>query len=338
MADKKHVVVLMGGMSSEHDVSVVSGRGVANALDRTKYEVTPVLISRENRWSFGEEAPLPVFEAIARLGALQPDCVFLTLHGEYGEDGRIQGLLDWLGLPYTGTGCAASGLTMDKIRSKVVVSSQGIRVAGHIALTRATWEADAQAILSAVDKDLGFPCVVKPSELGSSVGIEIVRNLVDLQDGIDKVLHAADDIMIEEFISGREVTCGVLEQERGGVLRPLPITEIRPKEGTFFDYHCKYTPGATEEITPADLDPHIADQVMEIAAHVHEVLECRLWSRSDFIIDEKGPVWLEVNTIPGLTPTSLYPQAAAAIGIGYSELMGIFVDATMREFSQRKGA
>jgi D-alanine-D-alanine ligase len=338
MADKKQVAVLMGGMSSEHEVSLVSGRGVVAALDRDKYEVTPVVISRENTWAFADEAPLSVFEAIARIGTLKPDCVFLALHGEYGEDGRIQGLLDWLGLPYTGTACAASALTMDKIRSKVVVSSQGIRVAGHIALTRATWQADAHAIISSVEKDLGFPCVVKPSELGSSVGIEIVQNLFELQNAIDKVLDAADDIMIEEFIKGTEVTCGILERQRGGFLQPLPLTEIRPKEGSYFDYHCKYTPGATDEITPAEIDPHLTDQVMEVAAHVHEVLECRLWSRSDFIIDEKGPVWLEVNTIPGLTPTSLYPQAAAAIGIAYGELMGIFVDATIRDFAQRKGA
>lgn len=334
----RNVAVLMGGQSSEHEVSLSSGQGVVRALDPERYHVTPVVILRDGRWRFGDGKPLGVFEAVAELGRRNPDCVFLALHGEYGEDGRIQGFLDLLGLPYTGSGCAASALAMDKVRSKVCVRAQGVRVAGHLALNAGTWTADTPAVLTAIRQDIGYPCVVKPSELGSSVAIETPDSEEALIPAMERVFQAADAIMVEEFVRGTEVTCGILEHEIGGPLRPLAVTEIRPTQGAFFDYHCKYTPGAAEEITPAPITPELTDQVQEISAHVHEILGCRLWSRSDFIIDENGPVWLEVNTAPGLTPTSLYPQAAAAEGISYAQLMAIFVEATVHAFHQGKGS
>ena len=314
MEEKGTVLVLMGGQSSEHDVSLNSGKKAAAALEEEGYHVIPVLIGRDGRWLLPDGTGLSAARAAGTIKDLGVDCVFIALHGTFGEDGRIQGFLDIVGVPYTGTGCAASALAMDKVRCKAVVQAQGIRVAGHLALDRATWAADSGAVTDAVAKDIGLPCVVKAARGGSSVGVVIVQNIDDLEPAILEVLEEDDYLMIEEFIAGREVTCGVIDAEPSGLIRPLPITEIRPRNAAFFDYDAKYTPGATEEITPADLPDEVAQTVEEMAVYVHDIVGCRGWSRSDFMIGDGGPVWIEVNTVPGLTETSLYPQAAAAAG------------------------
>ncbi len=333
-----HVAVFMGGPSAEHEVSLASGRGAADALVREGYRVTRVVIGRDHTWQFDADPPRALHEAVPHLHALGVDCAFIALHGEFGEDGRIQGLLDMLQLPYTCSGVASSALAMDKVRCKSVVRAQGIRVAGHLALDRATWAADPQAVVDAVTQDIGFPCVVKPNTLGSSVGVYIPEDAAALEHALAEVTATAPYLMIEEYVAGRELTCSVLESKVGGFVRPLPITEIKPREGRFFDYHAKYTPGATEEITPAALSNQLAGEIGEIAVHVHEIVGCRIWSRSDFIVDEHGPVWIEVNTVPGLTPTSLYPQAAEAAGVSYDRLMRLFVEAAMGAAAQEQAA
>jgi D-alanine-D-alanine ligase len=332
----KRIFVLMGGMSSEHDVSLNSGRKVVAALAGTAYRVTPVVIGRDGLWQFGEAAPVSIYEAVAYLR--EATCVFLALHGEFGEDGRIQGFLDVLGLPYTSSGCAASALAMDKVRAKAVVQAQGIPVAGHVALSRPAWAVDDGQVIEAVTHGLGFPCVVKPSALGSSVAMAIPKNVEELRQAVDAAFDVTEDLMIEQFIQGVEVTCAVLEADPGGFIRPLPLTEICPREGAFFDYHCKYTPGATEEITPARLDDEMTDRIQEMSAHVHQILGLSIWSRSDFIVTDEGPFWLEVNTIPGLTETSLFPQAAKAAGIEYPALIALFIEAALQRHAQEKGA
>ncbi len=337
MTTKTHIAVLMGGPSLEHDVSLKSGRGVVEALDGASFVVTPVVISRAGLWSFEGAAPVPLADAVQQLSALGVDAVFLALHGTFGEDGRIQGLLDLLGLPYTGSGCAASALAMDKVRCKAVVEAQGIRVAGHVALDRPTWAVSADTVRRAVSEDLGFPCVVKPSAQGSSFGIAIAGNAADFDGAMNAAFDTDDYVMVEQYIAGRELTCAVLDADSGGLLRPLPITEIRPRPGSFFDFEAKYTAGACKEITPADLEPEVADQVSEMAAHAHEIVGCTGWSRSDFLLGPEGPVWIEVNTIPGLTPTSLFPQAAAAAGISYGDLAGLLVEDALRRARHKKG-
>lgn len=295
----------------------------------------PVLIGRDGRWLFPDGKGISAARAATELRDREIDCAFIALHGTYGEDGRIQGFFDIVGVPYTGSGCAASALAMDKVRSKAVVQAQGIRVAGHLALDRATWAADQGAIVDAVAKDIGYPCVVKAARGGSSVGVAIVQAAEDLEAAVVQVLEVDAYFMIEEFVAGREVTCGVLDAEPSGLIRPLPITEIRPRDAAFFNYDAKYTPGATDEITPADLPENIAHEVQEMAVYVHDIMGCRGWSRSDFMVGDRGPVWIEVNTVPGLTNTSLYPQAAAAAGIGYGAMCSLFVEAALRNAEQR---
>lgn len=326
---KKHVAVLMGGMSSEHEVSMASGAKVLGSLDQEKYRVTPVIISKDGLWRFSEEPPRDMFDAVPCLKRLHVDCAFIALHGAFGEDGRLQGMLDLLGIPYTSSGCAASALAIDKIRSKAIVRDAGIRVANHLAVDLATWRAESEAILRQVADRIGFPCVAKSPLQGSSMGMAIPQNPEAFRSGMEDVFKYGDMAMIEQFIAGTEVTCAVLDVDRKRAPRALPVTEIRPISSSYFDYYAKYTPGASLEITPAEIAPELAAQVQDMAVRAHAVVGCSIWSRSDMIIDAKGPVWIEVNTVPGLTPTSLFPQAAAAVGISYAQLLDLFVEAAM---------
>lgn len=335
---KTHVAVFMGGRSEEHEISLKSGGGIARALEGAGYTVTPVVIGRDGAWSVAGESPCPPAAGVAHVDGRGIDCAFIALHGPYGEDGRIQGLFDMIDLPYTGSGCAASALAMDKVRSKAVVAAQGIRVAGHLSLDRPTWAIDSAQVVEAVEKDIGFPCVIKAISQGSSKGIAICDSLLTLRQDMERVFDVEDHVMVEAFVKGTEVTCAVLDADPSGRLRPLPLTEICPRTARYFDYEAKYTPGATEEITPARISAELTDLVKDMSAHVHEVIGCSGWSRSDYIVDENGPVWIEVNTIPGMTETSLFPQAAAAEGIDYSQLVSALVEDALRRAKIRQGA
>ena len=326
---KKHVVVLMGGMSSEHEVSIASGTGVAKNLDRDKYAVTPVTIALEGAWQFPNMPRMRICEALAHLERLNVDCVFIALHGPFGEDGRIQGMLDLLGIPYACSGCAASALTIDKLRSKAVVRDAGMRVPKDFGFDLMEWQIDPEAVVVKVEAELGFPCVIKSPCQGSSLGMAIPQTADDFRECVDDIFAFGETAMVEQFIKGVEVTCGVLDVEPCAMPTALPVTEIRPVSSAFFDYEAKYTPGATEEITPAKISEDLTKEVQKISVRAHKLLGCSIWSRHDFIIEDDEPVWLEVNTIPGMTPTSLYPQAAAAAGISYSELVGLFVEAAI---------
>lgn len=326
---KKHVVVLMGGMSTEHEVSMASGRKVAESLNRERYDVSPVVIAKEGLWQFPNNPCVEICDAAPLLKQLRVDCVFIALHGAFGEDGRLQGLLDLLGIPYTSSGCAASALAIDKIHSKAIVRGAGVRVAPHITFDRPAWENDAAAVLARVASEIGFPCVAKSPCQGSSIGMAIVQNADEFRAGIPEVLRYGDVVMAEKFVSGTEVTCGVLDVHPGEEPVALPVTEIRPVSSEFFDYYAKYTPGASEEITPAPISPELTSEVQAMAIQAHKAMGCSIWSRNDMMIGAEGPVWIEINTIPGLTPTSLYPQAAAAVGISYAEMLGLFVEAAI---------
>jgi D-alanine-D-alanine ligase len=335
---RRNIVVLMGGMSSEHEVSVASGTKVAETIDLDRYEVTSVLITKEGEWCFPDAPPMEIYEATAELKRRGFECAFIALHGAFGEDGRIQGMLDLLGIPYTSSGCAASGLAIDKLRSKAIVAEAGIRVAPYCTVTLREWQEDADGVTARTAAQLGFPCVVKSPCQGSSVGLAIARDEAAFRAAMPEVLAYGNTVMIEAFVRGTEVTCGVLDIEPSASPVALPVTEIRPIASSFFDYHAKYTPGASAEITPAEIADEVTSEVQKSAVKVHDLIGCSIWSRSDFIVGPDGPVWLEVNTVPGMTATSLYPQAAAAAGIPYAQLLSLFIEAAIAKFgAARKG-
>lgn len=335
---KPHVAVLMGGVSSEHDVSIKSGGKVADNLDRYRFQVTTIRIQRTGHWEPADAQPMLPHEAIGYLKERQVDCVFIALHGPFGEDGRIQGLFDACDIAYTGSGCAASALAMDKIHAKAIMRDAGLPVAPDLIVTRKDWAHDRDAVLRFVADDLGLPCVVKCPTQGSSLGMSIPKTTDELREALSKLLEMGNEVLIEKYLQGTEVTCGVLDADPEKGPQALPLTEIAPVSAAFFDYVAKYTPGATEEITPARIDEELATEIQEIALRAHALMGCSGFSRSDFIIADGLPYWLEVNTIPGMTDTSLFPQAAAVAGIPYGALCGLLVDAGMTRHEERQQA
>ncbi|MGB0749431.1 MAG: D-alanine--D-alanine ligase [Magnetospiraceae bacterium] len=297
----KKVAVLMGGWSAEREVSLVSGAAVSRALQEAGYTVTPIDVHRD---------------AGALLTRLypRPDVVFNALHGRFGEDGCIQGLLNILDIPYTHSGLLASAIAMDKPAAKALFASAGLRVAEHRLVTRAELEAG---------EPLARPYVIKPHNEGSSVGIHIC-----LEDGNEGPLDPdgwtfGAMAMAERFIPGRELTVSVMED------RPLTVTEITTHRG-FYDYDAKYADGGSRHVVPAEVPEDIRELCLDWAVRAHAALGCRGISRADFRWDEsqgsEGLYILEVNTQPGMTPTSLVPEQAAYCGISFPKLVSWMVD------------
>lgn len=328
---KIRVAVLMGGISTEHEISLKSGAMVLKNLDTTRYDTIPAVIGKDGAWRLADDLPCPITEALPRLMALAPDCVFIALHGPFGEDGRVQGLLDMVGIPYVGSGCAASALSMDKIRAKAVARDEGIPTGRQLTFTLGDWREQKDAVTEAVAEEFGFPCVVKSPCQGSTLGMGIPDTLEEFEGAVEEVFRHGHEMLVEEFLPGVEVTCSVLDDGTEPAPRALPVTEIRPKSGGTFDYHAKYTPGATDEITPARISPELTERVQDFSVRAHVAMGCCGFTRSDFIVVEDQPVWLEINTIPGLTETSLFPQAAAAAGIRFPELLDRLVRSALGE-------
>ena len=335
-AIKKRILVLMGGVSLEHEVSLNSGRGVVEALAASGYDPVEVLLQKNGLWRFSNTDPVPVKSAIAQLGQQDVACAFIALHGPNGEDGRIQGLLDCLGICYTGSGCAASALSIDKVRAKAVIGAAGIQDASYFVFSHKDWLKNPRKIINRVEDEIGLPAVVKAPSQGSSCGMAIPRNEHEFVRDVDEIMPLEDIVMVEQYVKGLELTCSVLDVMDQGDAHALPVTEIQPESSPFFDYYSKYTPGACQEITPARIGDHLAKKVQEEAVAAHKALGCIGWSRSDFIVDDKGPVWLEVNTVPGLTQTSLFPQAAAVAGISYNELIMLLVEDAIQRSKEKQ--
>ena len=331
------ITVLMGGTSAERDVSIASGLRIAAALRSRGHEVTSldtatgVIDTETERELLGagvQQAP-PDLEALAAmtkkslspsLGTLpavrQADVVFLALHGGQGEDGTLQALFDLSGVRYTGTGPLGSGLAMDKDLSKRLFRDNGVQTAAWLM---------APATANEVQSALGFPVVVKPSKQGSTVGLTLVRDAGGLQAAIDEAFRYDDEVMLEQFIAGRELTVGILGNEA------LPIGEIIPKH-ELYDYECKYTKGMAVEEFPARLDSATAARVQEQAQLAFRALKLRGYARIDFRLDDSGGCFcLEANTLPGMTELSLIPQAALAAGMTFPELCERIVQLAITE-------
>lgn len=293
----KKILILAGGFSAEREVSLVSGKGVEKALKQQGYEVVyHDLISVKN--------------LLATLEKEKPDVVFNALHGNWGEDGEIQGFLDILQIPYTHSGLEASLIGMNKFLTKKICQSYGIKTADYELMTYEQFKNNGTELL--------YPYVVKPCQDGSSVGVFIVR------DDNDKKQVTYDDeqrlLLVEKYIAGHELTVAVINGKACGV------TELCPKVD-FYDYKAKYTNGMTEHVLPANIPEDIYNQALTYAQTVHEVLNCNTVSRSDFRYNEAdGVVFLEVNTNPGLTPLSLVPEQAEYIGISYEQLCAMLVE------------
>jgi D-alanine-D-alanine ligase len=330
------VLILGGGDSAERDVSLDSARGMAEAVQELGYRVLAVDPARAEieptedlSKIFGgaviDEKPPDVMDDVfgARSAFVRTltkyqeygvDIVLNGLHGGVGEDGTIQAVLDYVGIPYTGSGAAACALAMDKYRAKRLAQAFGVPVPKDEFFNRA--EMTDESITKQIRENLSFPVVVKPNTQGSSVGLTVVASIENLVGAVTRAFDLDDNILVEEYIAGSEITVAVLEGEGA-----LPVLEIRPKSG-LYDYFHKYQSGASEYLVPAPVDDGIAAAIRESAQRFFDLLGCRVYGRLDFRLGEDGRHYLlEANTLPGMTALSLVPKAAKAAGISYVELV-----------------
>ena len=297
------VAVLYGGMSAEREVSLSTGRQVITALREAGYEVTPVEVKDD-------------LAAVIRALDPRPDAVFNALHGRFGEDGAIQGVLDWLAIPYTHSGVRASALAMDKVAAKAVFAAAGLPVPrGQVVDIAALEHHDPMPL----------PYVIKPINEGSSVGVEIMREGGNRRAAIAASWTFGASALVEEFIPGRELTVAVMGE------KALAVTEITAANGDFYDYEAKYADGGSRHVIPAPVHPEIYTRAMDVALRAHRALGCRGASRCDFRYDDTAGepgrlVLLELNTQPGLTPTSLLPEQAAHLGMSFPQLCAWMVE------------
>ena len=305
------VGVLRGGPSLEHEVSLKTGESVLRNLPKY-YSAKDIFISKEGEWHLdGKPAH---HERIFR----HIDVVFNALHGEYGEDGKVQQLLEAFGIPYTGSGVMASALGMNKILARQAFKSAGLRVPFGFEIVL---ENELAETAKKIFRNMPPPWVIKYPSGGSSVGVSIARNFEDLEGALEKVSALSSKILIEEYIKGREATCGVIDEFRNQKHYALPIVEIiPPSKSGFFSYDAKYG-GETQELCPANFDMAVKRVVEAMAVSAHNAIGARHYSRSDFIVSKKGIYILEINTLPGLTAESLLPKALNAVGSSHRELL-----------------
>jgi len=326
---KIKIGLFFGGMSDERAVSLVTGKTIAEQLDLGKYEITPIEVAKEGDWLLASPAVNQIYASLKVKNRLAGkklssgkdwrglmDIAFLALHGPGGEDGTIQGALEMMQIPYTGSGVLASALAMDKSRTKKLVEQAGVRVLPELVISRLDYQKNKSLILQKLKGSL----VVKPGRLGSSIGVKIVTGKNQLESAVAAALKLDREILIEPYMPGRELTVPVIGNEQPKV---LPAIEIVPWEkAKFYDYDAKYKSGGSEHIIPAPVSGRLAEELYQMALVAHKTLGCRGVTRSDFIADEKGKCYfLEINTIPGMTPTSLVPQSAESAGIEFTQLL-----------------
>lgn len=350
---KINLAVIFGGKSGEHEVSLSSARAVMNALSKDKYNIIPIAITKNGNWlvgdkgrrymelnkqSAGKEGAITLEKSQELVQAEQEnglqnyaegeikgkvDIILPILHGPYGEDGRLQGMLDMLGLPYVFSGVLAHALGMNKSKAKIIVENAGVPVLDEVIL-----EKNEKPDLDAIINKLSLPVVVKPLELGSSVGVSIARTKQQLDKSIAESFRHDRKAIVEKYVKGREFTVTVMGN--GRKTRVIGATEIIPKISEFYDFKAKYEEGGSEHICPADISEEMTSKVSRYAETVFKSIGCKDLARADFMLDENGEFYfIDLNTIPGMTPTSLAPQAAKAAGMEFSEFLDKLIEGAM---------
>lgn len=304
-----HVALLVGGKSGEREVSLASGEGARQALVDAGFQITTLDPSSKKDLKTLIDGDFNV--------------AFLCLHGKYGEDGTLQGMLELIGLPYIGSGVWSSALAMDKVKSKIFYQAAGMATPPSIILS-----ANDEVHPAEIVDHLGEHCVVKPATEGSALGVFIVEGADAIQTAIEQAHTLDHEILVEKYIDGKELTVAVIGNDNP---QALPIIEIVPMND-FYDYEAKYKPGASQHLCPAPLSEQLTREIQDMAVQAHKVLGCAGVSRSDFILDTSGQHWiLETNTIPGMTSTSLLPDAARAAGISFSQLCTMLIEFALEE-------
>ncbi len=353
---KLRVGILFGGRSSEHEVSLSSAASILKALDPDKYEVLPIGITREGRWLVGSSADrllpgvlrngkpvtasvdptgpklIPLNSMPAKTGP-EIDVVFPVLHGTFGEDGTVQGLLELAGIPYVGAGVLGSAVGMDKDVMKRLFRDAGLPVVPWLLFLRAEWQQGPVRVRRAIRNKLRFPLFVKPANLGSSVGISKVHNAGEIDPAMDLAGQYDRKILVEKGVDGREIECSVLGNDRPEASVPGEIIPVND----FYDYEAKYVKEGSELIIPARLTPRQTRQVQELAIRAFQAVDCAGMARVDFLLDRKTGNFLvnEINTIPGFTSISMYPKLWEASGVSYGQLVDRLIELALERHREK---
>jgi D-alanine-D-alanine ligase len=361
---KRTVVGLVfGGRSGEHEVSLMSARGVMNAINQDKYEIVPIGITKEGRWLASGD-PLRALTdgeiAASGLAALlaeptqrglmqldergterglravqlsQLDVVFPILHGPYGEDGTVQGLLELAGIAYVGAGVVASAVGMDKALFKAIMQAHGLPIVPHLLIKRKEWEAGPEQAIALIESGLGYDCFVKPANLGSSVGVVKAHNRNELRAALAEAARFDRKLVVEAAIDAREIEVSVLGNDEPIASVPGEIVPCNE----FYDYAAKYLDGESELLIPAPIDPELADLARKLAVQAYLAIDCAGMARADFLLDrQSGQLYInELNTIPGFTPISMYPKLWEASGISYSELIDRLIQLALERHADK---
>lgn len=358
MSKKMNIAVVFGGRSGEHEVSLSSARGVMKNLDKEKYNVIPIAITKGGSWLIGEKAReyMKINEdKIGKEGAIsleesqklvttknkernffnyaegeleeKIDLVLPILHGPYGEDGRLQGMLDMLGVPYVFSGVLAHAVGMNKPKAKIIAATAGVPVAGDLVLAKGK-----KYNLDEIIEKLSLPMMVKPSELGSSVGVALAKTKEDLKKGIEDAFGYGEEVIVEQYIKGKEYTVTVMENPPSGKIEALAVTEIIPLISEFYDYKAKYEDGGSKHVCPAEISKEDEEKLKGYAVAGFKAIDCKDLSRLDFMWSERDGefYFTDINTIPGMTPTSLAPEAAALAGMNFTQFLDKLIEGATR--------
>lgn len=355
MPKKINLAVVFGGKSGEHEVSLSSARGVMKNLDPEKYNVIPIAITKKGNWLIGDKGKKYIEmneDKIGKEGAISPeesqslvtikdddrslanyaegnagakiDLVFPILHGPFGEDGRLQGMLDMLGVPYVFSGVLSHAIGMNKPKAKIIAGEKGVPVPKDIVIKKAE-----KYNLDEIIEKLSLPMMVKPSELGSSVGISLAKTKEDLEKGIEEAFSHGNEVILEQYVKGREFTVTVMGNTDPKV---LAITEIIPVISEFYDYKAKYEDGGSRHVCPAEISKEDQKKVEQYAVATFKAIGCNDLARVDFLWDEKARdyYFTDINTIPGMTPTSLAPEAAKVAGMNFTQFLDKLIEGAMK--------
>ena len=363
MTEKLRVGLIFGGRSGEHEVSLVSAQGVMGAIDKEKYDVVPIGITKEGQWiasgdpmqalssgvvTKSEPAlllPEPSQRGLMRLedreqeralSAIQVsqlDVVFPILHGPYGEDGTVQGLLELAGIPYVGAGVAASAVGMDKALFKDIMRAHGLPVVRSLVIKRKAWERQPEQTVAWIEAEIGYACFVKPANLGSSVGISKAHDRAELAVALDEAARYDRKLLVEVAVDAREIEVSVLGNDEPIASVPGEIVPCN----LFYDYAAKYLDGESELLIPAPILPETAERIRQLAVDAYLAIDCAGMARADFLLDRQtGQVYVnEVNTLPGFTPISMYPKLWEASGVSYTELIDRLIQLALERHADK---
>lgn len=341
--NKLKIGVIFGGRSGEHEVSLVSASAVVASLDAAKYEVFEIGITQDGLWYRGENClesfkkkdfstlePV-IFSTDPENRGLDIDVAFPVLHGPFGEDGTIQGLFEMLQIPYVGCGVLASSTAMDKLQCKALWKAADLPIVPYVGFNKTAWTQEREAVEGDIKENIGFPCFVKPANMGSSVGISKVKNPDDLEKAVELALRYDRRALVEKAVNAREIECAVLGNDE---VVASPLGEII-LGGEFYDFYDKYINGVSQTQIPADISEELASEIQTMCVKAYKLLDCSGLSRVDAFLDrDTGEIYLnEINTMPGFTSISMYPKMMASKGISYEEVLDKLIELAQERFS-----